>query len=331
MPLSWQRKWLPLVIPVGLLLAWLALALLPHLAGGAPLGNYAHPQILIQPEELKGLIDQKDPDLRIIDFRHKAKYYLGHIPGALQVWRPETEDRRQPVPNQPPPAHQLEKLLGRLGVGSHDTVIIYSDQCDHTRLWWLLAHYGFPLGQMRLLDGGYEAWKNKGYATQLTSPHFKPASFRFPAAPGPNFLLATLEEVKGAITSPGKVILDVRPARLYQGDGTKEGAARPGRIPAAVGIFWEDNRVASGPDKGCWKSAAELKEIYTSQGITPDKDIYIYSHTNQCATFTLVSLRLAGYPLEKLHVYGGSWIEWSRSKEPAEMGLAKVRDRPKSE
>ena len=81
---------------------------------------------------------------------------------------------------------------------------------------------------------------------------------------------------------------------------TKEGAARPGRIPGAVGIFWEENRLAAGPYKGCWKSAAELKELYTSRGITPDKDIYIYGHTDLSASYTLVSLYLAGYPLEKL-------------------------------
>ena len=63
--------------------------------------------------------------------------------------------------------------------------------------------------------------------------------------------------------------------------------------------------MAAGPQKGCWKSAAELKEIYAARGITPDKDIYIYGHTDLSASYTLVSLYLAGYPLEKLHVYGG--------------------------
>ena len=323
MSLSWQRRWLPLLIPLALLLAWLALALLPHLAEGVPLGDYAHSGVLIQAEELKDLLDKPDPNLRIIDFRHKAKYYLGHIPGAIQMWRPETEDRRQPIPGLPAPARQLEKLLGRLGVGSHDNVIIYSDHCDHTRLWWILAHYGFPLSQMRLLDGGLEAWKAKGYPTQLTAPHFKPATFRFAAEPPKNYLLANLEEVKGASGAPDKVILDVRTPRLYLGEGSKEGAARPGRIPGAVGVFWEENRVAAGPQKGCWKSAAELKEIYAARGITPDKDIYIYGHTDLSASYTLVSLYLAGYPLEKLHVYGGGWIDWSRSKEPVETGPAR--------
>lgn len=323
MALNGRQRWLPLIIPAALLLAWLAPAVSPHLAGAVPQGDYANPQVLIQAEELKNLIDKKDPGFRLIDFRHQAKYYLGHIPGAIQIWRPETEDRRQPVPGLPAPAPHLEKLLGRLGVGSNHTVIIYSDQCDHTRLWWILAHYGFPLSRMRLLDGGLEAWKAKGYPTQLTAPHFKPATFRFPATPLKNYLLANLEEVKGARGQPDKVILDVRAPRLYLGEVAREGAARPGRIPGAVWIFWEENRLAAGPYKGCWKSAAELKELYTSRGITPDKDVYIYGHTDLSASFTLVSLYLAGYPLDKLQVYGGGWIDWSRSQEPAATGPAK--------
>lgn len=309
MSLSWPQKWLPLIISLAL-----HLASAPHPAAAAPLPS----QVLIQAEELKERLDRHEPNLRLIDFRHQAKYYLGHIPGAVQLWRPETEDRRLPAP-----APQMEKLLGRLGVGSQDTLVIYSDQCDHTRLWWILAHYGFPLGQMRLLDGGYAAWKAKGYPTQLTAPRVKPAAFLFPAGFRQGFLLAGLDEVKAARTAADKVIVDARAPRLYLGAGTKEGAARPGHIPGAVGIFWEENRLATGPHKGCWKSPAELQELYAARGVTPDKDIYIYGHTDLSASFTLASLYLAGYPLEKLHLYGGGWIDWSRSKEPVETGPAK--------
>jgi len=38
-----------------------------------------------------------------------------------------------------------------------------------------------------------------------------------------------------------------------------------------------------------------------------------------------VSLYLAGYPLEKLHNYDGSWIEWSRTQEDIETGSAGER------
>ena len=319
---KWRQRRLLWLIPLMLLSAWWALSWWPHLAGGTPSADEVPPGVLIKAEPLKVLIDKKAPHLRVIDFRPLTNYYLGHIPGAIHLWRPETENRDQSFPGQPPAAKQLETLLGRLGVGNRDTLIIYSDQCDQTHLWWLLAYYGLPPNRMRLLDGGFESWKAKEFPTQLTSPQFKPVSFRFPSKSGVSTLLATLQQVKGARGGPHQVILDARRQSFFSGEGTKEGAARPGRIPGAVSVFWEENRMASGPLKGCWKSPGELRELYASRGVTPDKDIYIYTHHERCAAFSLVSLYLAGYPLEKLHLYAGSWIEWSRSREPAETGPA---------
>jgi thiosulfate/3-mercaptopyruvate sulfurtransferase len=272
----------------------------------------------MQAEELKALLDQNTPRLKVIDLRHKAKYYLGHIPGAIQVWRQEIEDKRQP--GLIPSAVQIEKLMDRLGISNQDTLVIYSDRFDHARLWWLLAYYGFPLGQMRLLDGGLEAWKTRGYPTQLTAPHAGRTTFRLPAGAKKDYLLATLNEVKGNPGGPEKVILDARSQRQYLGKGREEGSPRPGHIPGAVWVEWKEAKVADGPFKGFFKRVEEIKEIYSAQGITPDKNIYIYSNLGRRAAFSLVSLYLAGYPLEKLHLYGGSWIEWSRSQEPAETG-----------
>src|SRR5512136_322859 len=63
-----------------------------------PNGGYTHPEILIQPQELKVIIDKKDSSLRIIDVREKLQYLSGHIPGAVQVWRPDIEDRKHALP-----------------------------------------------------------------------------------------------------------------------------------------------------------------------------------------------------------------------------------------
>jgi thiosulfate/3-mercaptopyruvate sulfurtransferase len=314
------RFWRQGAFPLALVLAWvLTLGVGDRPAQAVPEGGYAHPPLLIQAEELKALLDRKDPRVRVVDVRHKAKYYLGHIPGALQVWRPELEDRKAPFPGLPPPAAQLEKLLSGLGVTNRDTLIIYSDQYDHTRLWWVLAYYGFPLERLRLLDGGLEAWKTKGYPLQLTSPRVKRTSFQLPPVGARReFLLAGLEEVKAAMGHPGKVLVDDRPQKQFLGLEKEEGAARAGHIPGAVGVDWHETRVADGPFKGFFKSAAAIRELYAALWDPPEKDLYLYGHHHLSSSHTLFSLYLAGYPLEKLHLYAGSWLEWSRSKEPLE-------------
>ncbi|MEW6659664.1 MAG: rhodanese-like domain-containing protein [Thermodesulfobacteriota bacterium] len=325
-PCIWKRTPGPALLT--LLSSALFLLLTVGQASGVPQGGYAPPEMLIQPEELKALLDRKAPNLRIIDVRHKAKYYLGHIPGALEVWRPDLENQK----NRGLPASQtqMESLLGRLGVGGKDTLILYGDHYDHTRLWLLLAYYGFPLERLRLLDGGLEAWKAKGYPTQFTAPRVSRTRYKLPGPSPASTLLSSLEEVKKAISDPRKVILDVRSQRQYLGQESKEGATRHGHIPGALWLAWQENVVPAGPFKGYMKSEAEIKKIYGARGATPDKDIYLYSHNGLPATLGLVSLYLAGYPLEKLHLYLGSWVEWSRSQEAVEMGTnpAPVRPRP---
>jgi thiosulfate/3-mercaptopyruvate sulfurtransferase len=316
-PCIWKRISGPALLSFLLyLLPVLLLTVAP--ASGVPQGGYAHPETLIQPEELKALLDRRTPNLRIIDVRHKAKYYLGHIPGALEVWRPDLENKnnRGRLATQA----QMEALLGRLGVGGQDTLILYGDHYDHTRLWLVLAYYGFPLERMRLLDGGLEAWKAKGYPTQFTAPRVSRSRYKLPGPSLTPTLVATLEEVKKALNDPQKVILDVRSQKQYLGQESKEGATRHGHIPGALWLNWQENLVPAGPFKGYLKSEADLKQIYGALGATPDKDIYLYSHNGLPATLSLVSLYLAGYPLEKLHLYLGSWIEWSRSQEAVEMG-----------
>ena len=313
------RKRTPGPALLALLLSWgLVLLLMVAPVSGVPQGDYAHPETLIQAEELKALLDRKAPHLRIIDVRHKAKYYLGHIPGALEVWRPDLNNPKNPglMATQA----QMEALLGRLGVGGQDTLILYGDRYDPARLWLILAYYGFPLERLRLLDGGLGAWRAKGYPTQFTAPPVSRTSYKLPGPSPTPTLLATLAEVKGAIQNPRKVILDTRSRREYLGQEIKEGAARHGHIPGARWLEWQESVVSAGPFKGYLQPGAEIKKIYAAQGVTPDRDIYLYSHNGLRAAQSLLSLYLAGYPLEKLHLYAGSWIEWSRSREAVEMG-----------
>src|SRR4030043_928988 len=121
---------------------------LSRITPAVPNGGYAHPEILIQPGELKVLIDKQDFNLRIIDIREKLKYLAGHIPGAVQIWRPDIEDKNHPIPGMMAPQDQMENLMGSLGINEKNTLVIYSDGSDNGRFWWVLAYYGFPLEQM---------------------------------------------------------------------------------------------------------------------------------------------------------------------------------------
>jgi thiosulfate/3-mercaptopyruvate sulfurtransferase len=246
-------------------------------AQAVPKGGYAHPEILIQPEELKAAIERKDPKIRIIDMRKQEKYVAGHIPGALQVWRPDIEDKNHPVPGMMAPREQIEELMGSSGIGNDSVLVIYSDRYDHARLWWILAYYGFPLKQMRLLDGGIVAWKAKGYSMEMTPPQIEKTRFTLQGKlQDLKPLLCTLPEVKTASEKPDSVVLDVRSKEEFLGETKKKGATKAGHIPGVIWIEWKEAVVGEGPLKGYWKSAEEIREIFFAKGVTPEKDIYIY-------------------------------------------------------
>jgi thiosulfate/3-mercaptopyruvate sulfurtransferase len=250
---------------------------LTHTAQAIPNGGYAHPEMIIQPEELKSLVEKKDPNIRIIDVRENLQYLRGHIPGAVQVWRPEMEDKNHPIPGMMAPQPQIETLLGNLGIGEKNILIIYSDLYDHARLWWILAYYGLPLKQMRLLDGGIDAWKAKDYPVGIIPAQVEKTRFRFLGeTKGRKPLLCTLPEVKSALNESDKVVLDVRTKKEYAGEEIKKGATQGGRIPGVVWIEWKEAILEEGPYKGYWKSAEEIKKTFSAKGVTPEKDVYLY-------------------------------------------------------
>lgn len=277
--MGWPRERLKrslIGLSIGFLSAWIGIfADQPVFA--VPRGGYARPELLIQPEELKSFIDREDPQIRVIDVREKIKYLAGHIPGAVQIWRPDMTDPDHPLPGMRAPQGKIEEVMGKLGIGTDNTLIIYSDGPDNARLWWILAYYGFPIRQMKLLDGGIEGWKAKGYPTEIIPPKVSATSFRLRGkTKATEPLLCTLPEVKDALKESYKVVLDVRSQEEFLGEKTLSGAARGGRIPGVKWIEWKEVLLKEGPYKGYWRPAEEIQKLFSAIGVTPDKHIFMY-------------------------------------------------------
>ena len=108
-----------------------------------------------------------------------------------------------------------------------------------------------------------------------------------------------------------KPLVDVRSPGEYSGqllhmpDYPQEGAIRGGHIPGAKNIPW----AKAVQDDGTFKSAAELKELYQSQGIVPDREVIAYCRIGERSSHTwFVLTYLLGYP--NVRNYDGSWTEW---------------------
>jgi thiosulfate/3-mercaptopyruvate sulfurtransferase len=107
-------------------------------------------------------------------------------------------------------------------------------------------------------------------------------------------------------------LVDVRSLKEFTGEILSppeyptEHAQRGGHIPGAKNIPWAQ---AVNDYDGTFKSADELKKLYESKGITPDKEVIAYCRIGERSSHTWFVLKyLLGYPNVKN--YDGSWTEW---------------------
>ncbi|MBM7556418.1 sulfurtransferase [Halanaerobacter jeridensis] len=274
--------------------------------------GYAHPESLISAKRLKEIKGQDD--VKVFDFRHPAKYKLGHVPGAIQIYRSDEENPNAEYGGMRATPEQMEKMLQEKGVNNGDLIVIYDDRADYdaSRMWWILTMYGYD--NVKLLDGGIVRWKGLGYETSTSAPDLAKGNFTFDRDEMEiDKWLATDQEVQKAIDDESIVALDTRSEKEYMGRSDR--GDRSGRIPSCTWIEWKE-AVNGGKSEGprTFKTAAELKEVYQSKGVTPDKTIMPYCQSAvRSSHTTFVLTQLLGY--EDVQNYDGSWIEWSAKKD----------------
>jgi len=269
--------------------------------------DYTNAEKLIEVSELKGLLASRDH--QIIHFGKPTEYGHGHIPGALNIWRSDIEDQSLAYSGMMAPKEQIEKLFSGLGIYNGQTLLVYdsSGACDAARLWWVLENYGYS--NLRILNGGVQAWKAANGELNTEIPNVMPSSFSFPKkAPMDSYI--SHEQMLSAVNdSSPPVILDTRTREEFSGKRQKNGAVVAGRIPNSHLINW-DTSISHNDDKK-FKSYKELEAIYAA--LIPDKDqaVIAYCHTGVRSAQTIFVLKnLLGY--NNIKNFDGSWTEWSQ-------------------
>jgi len=256
-----------------------------------------------------------DPSIRIIevDYDPSTAYEVWHIPGATLIpWKA----LRHPQVRDFIPPEDFERLLSDLGVSNEHTVVLYGDYNNWFAAYafWLFEAYGHE--NLKLLNGGRTKWAKEGYPTTTEVPRYPRTSYKVKRVDWGSrraFLWEVLQLVTSGEVKRGRVaLLDVRSPKEYTGEITappeypNEQAQVGGHIPGAVNIPWG---TAVNPETGEFKSVEELRRIYESQGITPDKEVIAYCRIGERAAHTWFVLKhILGYPA--VRVYDGSWAEW---------------------
>ena len=269
------------------------------------MSQYAEQHVLVDTQWLDEHLN--DPKVRVIAAEANPQLYNdAHIPGAVfwsltDLLLPDFRTNFDPA--------SLEKLLSRSGISNDTTVIAYGSYPGTSGwIFWLLKVFGHDF--VRVLNGGYQKWmaENRPLTTEL--PIVTPTDYRA-QVPNPS-LRVSFQEVQASVDRSDCVLLDVRTPQEYTGewffDQPPQGTQRAGHIPGAVHI---DHLLTLNQD-GTFKSIDELQALYSSKGITPDKEIFPYCAIGGRSGYTWFVLKyLLGYP--NVRNYDGSWNEWSRS------------------
>ncbi|MGH3497376.1 MAG: sulfurtransferase [Nocardioidaceae bacterium] len=261
---------------------------------------------LISSGRLRELLEAGEP-LTVIDVRWSLSgppgieaYARGHVPGAVfvdldtELADPPGEGGRHPLPS----AERFAEAMRHAGVSRHLPVVVY-DQRDSSiaaRAWWLLRYHGHP--DVRLLDGGMDAWTAAGGAVSVYTGRSRVGDFA--SVPGGMPVLTSPEQVLALAERGG--LLDARAAERYRGESEPVDPVA-GHIPGAISAPTADNV----DGHGRFLSEADLRARFDALGLSDVPTVGVYCGSGVTAAHEVLALDLAGIPAA---LYPGSWSGW---------------------
>jgi thiosulfate/3-mercaptopyruvate sulfurtransferase len=271
----------------------------------AAMGDYAK-DVLVETDWVADHLD--DDSVRIVEVDENPKLYAeAHIPGAIGFdWKTDLQD---PVKRDFLGPDDFGELMGSRGISNDHTVVLYGDRNNWfaAYTYWYFRYYGHD--DVKLVNGPREKWISEGRETSSEPPEYESTTFD---AKGPDeSLRARRDEVFSALESDTSLV-DVRSPQEYSGEliamagYEQEGAQRSGHIPGAASVPWAQ----AVTEDGTFKSAEELRELYTQKGVITDgKPIIAYCRIGERSAHTwFVLSELLGE--DDVQNYDGSWTEW---------------------
>ena len=229
--------------------------------------GFAHPEFLVDAAWVAAHLD--DPEVVIVDGDVEAGYLRGHIPGAALVPDNYEKDPASGRVHILPP-EPFAAMCQNLGIGDDTLVVAYDNNQSlyAARLWWALNYYGHT--QVKVLDGGWRRWVTEGRPINFDRPTPRTGATFTPAVDAS--IMVQVDELKAACTMADAVLWDVRSDGEYRGANDR-GNRRAGHIPGAVHLEWHN---VMERDSHRFKPAAEIRQLLTDHGITPDKAVFAY-------------------------------------------------------
>ncbi len=294
-----------------------------------PMQSYPRYQLYVYPEWLKTLLDGGKPDtydgrpFKVFECcwgDESTSYANGHIPGTIHINTDEFEEG--PIWNRVSDEN-LKKALEANGVTKDTLVILYStvQNMAAARIAWIMMYCGVE--DVRMLDGGFTAWKSAGLpVTKESTPKTPVKEFgaKIPVHPE---LILDLPEAKKLLADPNGRLVSIRAWAEQIGETSGyDYIEHKGRIAGDVwGYCGPDSK--SLPDfeniDGTMRNGTEITALWNEWGIHPENVIATYCGTGWRAAEVSFNFYVLGWP--NIFMYDGGWCEWSNDpKNPVEHG-----------
>jgi thiosulfate/3-mercaptopyruvate sulfurtransferase len=240
--------------------------------------EYPNGQLLVNTDWLASRLDETTTN-RIIDIRPATDYANAHIPGAVNIPVTEIASTVDDIPLEFD-RKEVQNALNAAALEEGMTAVLYDNlgMMNAASMLWTLEYVGHE--DVRLLDGGWNAWVDAGLESSSEVPQLGRSNYPIELQ---DDRIDTAEEVLARLGNPQVTIVDARSPQEYTGEVTY--ADRGGHIPGAVNLVWLDALTGGGAvyttesdwreqlqdsDVEIFKSADEISALLQAQAITRD-------------------------------------------------------------
>jgi thiosulfate/3-mercaptopyruvate sulfurtransferase len=293
-----------------------------------PLLRYPNYHLLVPPSIVKQLLDGQIPETfeknatpKFVEVSwggEEASYLKGHVPHSFHVNTDHFE---------PPPmwylgdADTLRKFAERYGFQPDDTVILSgADPTAAYRLAIVLRYMG--IADVRILNGGFAAWKAAGYPVETNSTAPTPAKWKGPQIPGrPELILSTRQVIRRRQQDADFTLVDTRTWAEFIGETSGYSYHRSkGRIPGSVygqaDDRSDDSLTAYRNIDDTMRNADEIRALWQRAGIDSQNHLSFLCGGGWRAAEVLTFAHVMG--INNSSLYSDGWIGWSNAGHPIE-------------
>ncbi|KAM7191918.1 Rhodanese-like domain containing protein [Rhypophila sp. PSN 637] len=237
-------------------------------------------------------------------------------------------DKRSIFPHMLPNPKAFAEAMGALGIRRDDIVVVYDSYelgiFSAPRVGWTLKAFGHP--RVHILNN-FRLWVDEGLPTE-SGNIWTVECGSYPIPELNESMVADYEEVREIALdhnkegAEGVQILDARSHGRWTGEAPepREGLSS-GHMPGSINIPFD---TVLDPETKAFLPADKLKEVFTKNGVDPQKPIVTSCGTGVTACVVETALKEAYGPLENVKVYDGSWTEWAQRVKPSDSLIRKV-------